>query len=49
MFIGLKLTRKSLKEKRWGMLGFPFLFVLYQIFWAGAIYSVIRGKKIKWK
>ncbi len=49
MLIGLKIARKSYKEKKWGMLGYPCLYFLYQIFWISAIINVIKGGKIKWK
>ncbi len=49
MFIGLKATRSSYSKRKIGMLGFPFFFFLYQIFWAGAILNIITGRKIKWR
>jgi len=49
MIVGINFARKGYKENRWGMVGYPFLFFLYQIFWLGAIFSVIKGKKVKWR
>jgi len=49
MIIGIFYTRNKFSEKKIGMLGFPFMFFLYQIFWIGSILAVIRGKKIKWR
>lgn len=49
MIIGIYFTRKSYKKNKLGMIGYPFLFLLYQIFWLGAIIAVIKGKKIKWR
>ena len=49
MVIGIYFVRKSHKEKKLGMIGYPFLFLLYQIFWLGAITAVVKGKKVKWR
>lgn len=49
MFMGLTTTKKSFREKRLGMIGYPFLFFLYQIWWIGALGAVVRGKRIKWR
>lgn len=49
MVMGLMTTRRSLREKKLGMLGYPFLFFLYQIWWIGAVGAVVRGKKVKWR
>ena len=49
MVAGLKFTNKEFKTKKIGMLAYPFIFFLYQIFWTGAIIAVLRGKKIKWR
>ncbi|MBI2136609.1 glycosyltransferase family 2 protein [Candidatus Woesearchaeota archaeon] len=49
MFVGLKYARIRYKEKKIGMLGYPFIFFLYQIFWVASYFSVIRGKKVKWR
>ena len=49
MLIGLHYTRKRYRTRKLGMLGYPLLFFLYQIFWGGAIWAVIRGRKIKWR
>lgn len=49
MVIGLGFTKHRFREKKVHMLGYPLLFFLYQLFWWGAIYSVVRGKKISWR
>jgi len=49
MIIGIYFARKSFNDKKWGMVGYPFLFLLYQIFWLGAIVAVVKGKKVKWR
>lgn len=49
MFSGLWLTRKKVGAKKIGMLGFPFMFFLYQIFWTGAILAALRKKRVKWR
>lgn len=49
MFVGLKYARVRYKEKKIGMLGYPFIFFLYQIFWIASYFAVIRGRKIKWR
>lgn len=49
MFVGLKYARVRYKEKKIGMLGYPFIFFLYQIFWVASYFAVIRGKKVKWR
>ncbi len=49
MIIGVKITKRKLKDNRVGALGYPFMFFLYQIFWGGALLAVLKGKKIKWR
>jgi cellulose synthase/poly-beta-1,6-N-acetylglucosamine synthase-like glycosyltransferase len=49
MISGLKFTNKEISRKKLGVVGYPLLFILYQIFWIGSILTVMRGKKIKWK
>lgn len=49
MIIGIYFVRKTYRKNKWGMIGYPFLFLLYQVFWLGAIIAVIRGKKVKWR
>ena len=49
MIAGLKFTNKEFKTKKLGMLAYPFIFFLYQIFWTGAIIAVLGGKKVKWR
>ena len=49
MFMGLKLARKKYSDKKMGMVWFPMMFLLYQIFWTGAIIAVLKGRQIKWR
>lgn len=49
MLMGLKFTKKRYSDNKLGLLGYPFLFFLYQIYWGGAILAAIRGKKVKWR
>ncbi len=49
ILFGLALVKKKYKEHKVGIIGFSLFFILYQIFWFGAFYSVIRGGKIKWR
>lgn len=49
MVIGIIYTRKKFSSNRVGLLGYPFLFFLYQIYWGGALLAVLRGRKIKWR
>lgn len=49
MFIGIIFTRRKFSEHKLGMLGYPFLFFLYQIYWGGALLAVIKGRRIKWR
>jgi len=49
LIIGLVLTKTKFAKKKLGLLGYTFMFFLYQLFWTIAIYTVIRGRKIKWR
>lgn len=49
MCIGLYFTKTKYKDKKWGMLGFPFMFFLYQIWWTGAIIAFLRRKSVSWR
>ena len=49
MFVGLRVSGTRMRDKIIGMLGYPLLFFLYQIFWIGAFIAVIRGRKIAWR
>lgn len=49
MFMGVILTRQNIHKKKYGLIGFPLMFFLYQYFWTISIIAVIRGKKIKWR
>ncbi|MCX6709829.1 MAG: glycosyltransferase family 2 protein [Candidatus Woesearchaeota archaeon] len=47
--ICLRLAKKDLRKKAVGMAGYIFLFFLYQVFWASSFYSVLFGRKVKWR
>ena len=47
--IGLILTRTNASKKKAGIIGYAFMFFLYQLFWTVAIIAVIRGRIIKWR
>jgi len=49
MLLGLRFTHKKYREHKLGLLGYPLLFFLYQIYWGGALIAVLRRKKIKWR
>jgi hypothetical protein len=49
LVLGLIMTRTDIKKKKLGILGYPFLFFLYQYFWLVSIIKVIGGKGIKWR
>lgn len=49
LFIGLRYAKKTFNNRKLGVLGYPLLFILYQIFWFASIVTVIRKKKIKWR
>jgi cellulose synthase/poly-beta-1,6-N-acetylglucosamine synthase-like glycosyltransferase len=48
-FLCLGIANKNVKTRVKGFVGFIFLFFLYQIFWATSFYSVLFGKKVKWR
>ncbi|MGM5482450.1 MAG: glycosyltransferase [Nanobdellota archaeon] len=49
MILGIIFTKRKFSSHKLGILGYPFLFFLYQIYWGGALLAVIKGKKIKWR
>jgi len=49
MYICMKLSSIKIKKNLAGVVGFPFIFFLYQIFWASSILAVILRKKVGWK
>ena len=49
MVLGLKFSRVEYKKNKLGILGFPLMFFLYQIFWIGSYASLFKGKNIKWR
>lgn len=49
LLIGLRIAKKNMLQRKLGIIGYPLLFFIYQIFWIGSIIAVIRGKKIKWR
>lgn len=49
MVICMKLADKTIRKNFIGVVGFPFIFFLYQIFWASSIITVLFRKKVSWK
>lgn len=49
VMIGLWVSRKSIRERALGVAGFPIMFFLYQIFWTGAVFAVVKRRKISWR
>ena len=49
VFIALKMARKKYGVRKQGILTFPLLFYLYQVFWISSIINFMRGKKVKWR
>jgi poly-beta-1,6-N-acetyl-D-glucosamine synthase len=49
LIIGLYFTKTKFKEKKLGILIYPFLFIFYQIFWLITLFSMAIGKRIKWR
>ena len=49
MYICMKLSNTKIRKNILGVIGFPFIFFLYQIFWASSILAVIFRKKVGWK
>ena len=49
MLLGLRIAGKRYAERRVGMIGFPFLFFLYQLFWGSAFLAVLRRRDVKWR
>lgn len=49
MFICIKMSNNKIRSNILGIIGFPFIFFLYQIFWASSIVTVLFRKKVSWK
>ncbi|MBU1975574.1 MAG: glycosyltransferase [Nanoarchaeota archaeon] len=49
MILGLRYARKTFNARKTASIGYPFIFFLYQIFWIGSLYAVIRRKKVSWR
>jgi len=49
LFVGMKMSRQKISEKKLGVVGYPLMFFLYQFFWFIPISSVLLGRKIKWR
>jgi cellulose synthase/poly-beta-1,6-N-acetylglucosamine synthase-like glycosyltransferase len=48
-YIGMRTLNKDILKQKTGAIGYMSLFILYQIFWIGAIWAVIKNKKIRWR
>ena len=46
--VGLKFAKKSIRKTIPGFVGFIFIFLMYQAFWASSFYTVLLRKKLKW-
>ncbi len=46
--ICIKLSKVGVRKRIFGIIGFFFLFLLYQIFWAASIYYVLFRRKVRW-
>ncbi len=49
MIIGLIIARQKFDSNKQGLIGYPFMFLLYQLFWFDSILAVINKKKVKWR
>jgi cellulose synthase/poly-beta-1,6-N-acetylglucosamine synthase-like glycosyltransferase len=49
VFATSRILKKNMRENFSGFLGYLFFFVFYQIFWLNSLYSVFRGREIKWR
>jgi cellulose synthase/poly-beta-1,6-N-acetylglucosamine synthase-like glycosyltransferase len=49
MVVSLYYLRTHLKSRKTGIALYPLLFLLYQLYWLGALFTVLRGKKIQWR
>lgn len=49
MYVCMKMSNTKIRKNLLGVIGFPFIFLLYQIFWASSIMAVIFRKKVGWK
>jgi len=47
--VGLKFAKKSIRKTIPGFIGFIFIFLMYQVFWASSFYAVLLKKKLKWR
>jgi cellulose synthase/poly-beta-1,6-N-acetylglucosamine synthase-like glycosyltransferase len=47
--IGLFVSRIRIRDRLAGVLGYPLMFFLYQLFWFGAFIAVLRRRKIAWR
>ncbi len=49
LFWGLKYVKQKATVRKLGIVAYPLLFILYQIWWAGAIWATIKRQKVKWR
>ncbi|MBD3388662.1 MAG: glycosyltransferase [Candidatus Altiarchaeales archaeon] len=45
----MSVMHRRLRENISGFIGFIFFFLLYQFFWLSSFYSVLAGRKVKWR
>ncbi len=48
MIVSVIFARHGFRNRA-GLLGYPFIFFLYQVFWLGSILAVVNRKKVKWR
>ena len=49
MFSGLKVLKIKFREKKIGILIYPFIYLIYQLFWLMSYITTLRKKSIKWR
>ena len=47
--VSFNAIHRKVRENITGFIGFLFFFILYQFFWLGSFYAVVRGREIKWR
>jgi cellulose synthase/poly-beta-1,6-N-acetylglucosamine synthase-like glycosyltransferase len=49
LFVGLYFAKQKATTRPLGIVTYPVLFFLYQIWWVAAVWAVIKRKKVKWR
>ncbi|MFH0862991.1 MAG: glycosyltransferase [Candidatus Altiarchaeota archaeon] len=45
----MSVLKRRMRENVQGLIGFMLFFLFYQVFWFSSFYSVILGKRVKWR